>query len=220
MQRALVIGATGGIGGALAAALAAQGAEVTGLSRRDGLDVTDEASVARLLGGLSGAYDTVFVATGALEIGGAGPEKTIKSFDPAAFAAQVALNAMGPALVLKHTLRLLPRDRPARFAALSARVGSVGDNALGGWYSYRASKAALNQLIHTAAIEVARSHPKAVVALLHPGTVATSFTEKYRANHDVVAPEVAAQNLLRVLDSLTPAETGGFFDFAGKVIPW
>ncbi len=220
MQRALVIGATGGIGGALSAALAARGEEVTGLSRRDGLDLTDEASVARLLGGLSGAYDRVIVATGALEIAGVGPEKTLRSFDPAAFAAQVALNAAGPLLVLKHALRLLPRDRPVRFAALSARVGSIGDNGLGGWYSYRASKSALNQLLHTAAIEVARSHPKAVIALLHPGTVATAFTEKYRANHDVVAPDVAARNLLAVLDALTPPDTGGFFDFAGKRIPW
>lgn len=221
MAKALVIGASGGIGRALVDALRARGDRVTGLSRSaDGLDVTDEASIRAALAGLEPPYDTILVATGALEIDGAEPEKTLRALDPAALMAQVALNAMGPALVLKHALRLIPRDRPARFAALSARVGSIGDNGLGGWYSYRTAKAALNQLIHTAAIEVARSHPKAVVACLHPGTVATPFTRKYLGRHPAVAPEVAAGNLLRVMDGLTPADSGGFFDWAGKRIPW
>ncbi|MCE2749682.1 MAG: C factor, cell signaling protein, partial [Rhodobacter sp.] len=114
----------------------------------------------------------------------------------------------------------LPRDVPARCAVLSARVGSIGDNRLGGWYSYRAAKAALNQLVHTAAIEIARTHPQAVVACLHPGTVATPFTAKYLGTHPAVPPDVAAQNLLEVLDSLTPAQSGGFFDAQGRVVPW
>ena len=122
--------------------------------------------------------------------------------------------------MLKHALRLLPKDRPARFVALSARVASIGDNALGGWYSYRAAKAALNQLIHSAAIEVARSHPQAVVALLHPGTVSTGFGSAYIGNHPTVTPDVAASNILSVLGGLTPADTGGFFDWAGKRIAW
>jgi NAD(P)-dependent dehydrogenase (short-subunit alcohol dehydrogenase family) len=133
-------------------------------------------------------------------------------------AAQFAVNAIGPALVVKHALRLLPKDRVARVGVLSARVGSIGDNGLGGWYSYRASKAALNQLIHSAAIEVARSHPQAVLACLHPGTVATGFTEGY--GHDKVTPDAAAGHLLAVLEALTPAQSGGFYDWAGKVIPW
>ena len=220
MTRALVIGATGGIGKALAAALAARGDEVTGLSRADGLDLTDEASVAYLIGTLEAPYDMVLVATGALEIDGAVPEKTLRALDPQALAAQFALNATGPALVLKHALRLMPRDRPARFAALSARVGSIGDNRLGGWYGYRAAKAALNQLIHTAAIEIARTHPQATVVCLHPGTVATRFTEKYLGTHPAVPPETAAAHLLGVLDALTPADTGGFFDWQGKPVPW
>ena len=112
------------------------------------------------------------------------------------------------------------QDRPARFVVLSARVGSIGDNALGGWYSYRAAKAALNQLIHTAAIEIARSHREAVVVCLHPGTVETRFTRDYSAGHSTVAPDTAAANLLAVLDGLTPADTGGFFDWAGVRIPW
>ena len=219
MARALVIGATGGIGRALSAALAARGDAVTGLSRADGLDLTDEASIALRLGALEGPFDTVLVATGALEIGGAVPEKTLRALDPSALAAHFALHAPGPALVLKHALRLMPRDRPARFAALSARVGSIGDNRLGGWYGYRAAKAALNQLIHTAAIEIARTHPQATVVCLHPGTVATRFTEKYLGTHPAVAPAEAAANLLRVLDALAPAQTGGFYAWAGKEVP-
>ena len=221
MERALVIGASGGIGRALVAALEAKDTEVVGLSRSGhGLDLTDEASIIRVLGALEGNFDTMVVATGALEIGAFRPEKSLRALDPAALAAQFALNAIGPALILKHALRLLPKDRPARFAALSARVASIGDNALGGWYSYRAAKAALNQLIHSAAIEVARSHPQAVVALMHPGTVATGFGAAYIGNHPTVTPAVAAANVLTVLSGLTPADTGGFFDWAGKRIVW
>lgn len=218
--QSLVLGASGGIGAALVHALSARG-EVTGLSRRDnGLDITDEASIAAALSGLTGPYDLIIVATGALELNGQRPEKTLRALDPAAMAAQFALNAMGPALVLKHALRLMPKDRSARFAALSARVGSIGDNGLGGWYSYRAAKAALNQLIHTAAIEVARSHPQAILACLHPGTVETSLTRAYAAGHPTVSPGRAATNLLAVLDGLTPAQSGGFFDWQGQIIPW
>jgi NAD(P)-dependent dehydrogenase (short-subunit alcohol dehydrogenase family) len=162
----------------------------------------------------------VIVATGALEISGATPEKSLRGVEASALAAQFALNSIGPMLVLKHALRLLPRDAHARFAVLSARVGSIGDNRLGGWYSYRAAKAALNQLVHTAAIEIVRTHPQAVITCLHPGTVATPFTAKYLGTHPAVPPDEAAQNLLGVLDSLTPAQTGGFFDWQGKVVPW
>jgi NAD(P)-dependent dehydrogenase (short-subunit alcohol dehydrogenase family) len=221
MARALVIGASGGLGAALVAALGARGHAVTGLSRSvDGLDLTDEGSIAHLLGRLSGPYETVIVATGALEIAGVPPEKSLRAFGAATAASHFALNAIGPALVLKHALPLLPRDRPARFAALSARVGSIGDNRLGGWYSYRAAKAALNQLIHTAAIEIARSHPQAIIACLHPGTVATGLTEAYRRDHPAISPEQSAEHLLAVLDRLSPAQSGGFFDWAGKEVPW
>lgn len=221
MAKALVIGASGGIGQALTDALRARGDEVTGLSRSaDGLDVTDEASISAALAPLTAPFQTVIVATGALDIGGAAPEKSLRGVEAQALAAQFALNSMGPVLVLKHALRLLPRDAPARFAVLSARVGSIGDNRLGGWYSYRAAKAALNQLVHTAAIEIARTHPQAVVACLHPGTVATAFTARYLGTHPAVPPQDAAQNLLAVLESLTPAQSGSFFDAQGKVVPW
>ena len=176
--------------------------------------------MAQVLGRLEGMFDLVIVATGALEIGGVGPEKTLRALDGAAMAAQFALKAIGPALVLKHVLRLLPKDREVRVAVMSARVGSIGDNRLGGWYSYRAAKAALNQLIHTASIEVARSHPKAVLVALHPGTVATGLTAAYAGRHPVVPPNQAASRLLAVLDGLTPAETGGFFDWTGARVPW
>ena len=219
-MRSLVIGSSGGIGAALVAALSARG-DIVALSRSgDGLDVTDEASIARVMGALDGTFDLIMVASGALEIAGNRPEKSLRALDPVALAQQFAVNAIGPALVLKHSVRLMPRDRPARFAALSARVGSIGDNALGGWYSYRAAKAALNQLIHTAAIEVARSHPLAVVSVLHPGTVATGFTKDYVANRVTVTPDQAAANLLAVLDGLTSADSGGFFDASGTRILW
>ena len=133
---------------------------------------------------------------------------------------QLAVNAVGPALVLKHALRLLPRDRRAVLAALSARVGSIGDNAIGGWHSYRAAKAALNQILHGAAIELARTHREAVVLALHPGTVATAFTARYAGRHRTVPPEEAAANLLAVIEGATPAMSGGFYDYAGEAIPW
>ena len=220
-MRALVIGASGGIGGAVAAALRAQGWQVVGLSRSaDGLDVTDEAAVARVLGAVEGVFDLVFVATGGLEVGGVRPEKSVKALDGAAMAAQFALNAIGPALVLKHVWRMIPRDRAARVAVLSARVGSIGDNRLGGWHGYRAAKAALNQIVRTCAVELARTHPQAALVALHPGTVATSLTAAYAGGHPTVAPEVAAENLLRVLEGVGPAQSGQFFDWKGEVVPW
>ncbi|WP_371225931.1 SDR family NAD(P)-dependent oxidoreductase [Roseovarius sp. 2305UL8-3] len=221
MNKALLIGASGGIGQAMSAALTARGVEVTGLSRRaNGLDVTDETSVEAALAPLAGPYDLIFVATGALEIAGAAPEKSIRQVTASAMADQFALNCIGPSLVLKHSLHLLPKDRRAVFAALSARVGSIGDNRLGGWYAYRTAKAALNQMIHSSAIELARSHKQAICVALHPGTVATDFTAKYVGRHPAVAPEEAAQNLLNVIGDLTPDDSGQFFDWQGKSVPW
>lgn len=221
MESALVIGASGGIGSALAAALGARGVAVTGLSRSaDGLDVTDEASVAAQFGALDGPFDLILVATGALEIAGQRPEKALRQITARGLADQFALNAIGPALVMRHAPRLLPRDRRAVVAALSARVGSIGDNRAGGWYGYRAAKAALNQIVHTAAIELARTHRQAVCVALHPGTVATDFTAKYADHHPTVPPETAARNLLAVIDGLGPDRSGGFFDWAGKPVPW
>ncbi|MCW9043221.1 MAG: SDR family NAD(P)-dependent oxidoreductase [Pseudopelagicola sp.] len=219
-QRALVIGASGGIGSALVAALAARGGMVAGLSRRDdGLDITDAASVEATLGALEPGFDMILVATGALHGAEQPPEKSLRHVTAAALADQYAINAIGPALILKHAPRLLRRDRRAVFAALSAKVGSIGDNHLGGWYSYRAAKAALNQIVHTGAIELARSHREAICVTLHPGTVATPFTNGHKA-HRKHSPEESAENLLSVLDGLTPSDTGQFYSWDGTRLPW
>ncbi|WGW04769.1 SDR family NAD(P)-dependent oxidoreductase [Tropicibacter oceani] len=221
MKRVLIIGNSGGIGSAVQAALQAKGHAVTGVSRSgDGLDVTSEASVRGVIGSLEGPFDWVLVATGALEIDGGAPEKSLASLSARTMQDQFALNAMGPMLVLKHALPLLPKDNPAVFAALSARVGSIGDNRLGGWYSYRAAKAALNQLMHGAAIELARTHKQLACVCLHPGTVATPFTEKYLGRHPAVPAPQAAARLIEVMASLTAKDTGRFLDYAGKEIPW
>lgn len=220
MGKTLIIGASGGIGSALAQACRARGNAVVTLSRSDdGFDVTDEGAVEAGLAGLSG-FDLVIVATGALEIDGAPPEKTIRAVSQKAMMDQFALNAVGPALVLRHAARLLPKERRGVIAVLSARVGSIGDNQIGGWISYRSAKAAVNQIVHTGAIELARSHPKSICVALHPGTVATPFTEKYLGRHPAVAPDQAAENLLGVIEGLTPQNTGAFFDWAGKAVPW
>ena len=180
MSRALIIGASGGIGGALVRVLQARGDNVIGLSRaHDGLDITNHDSVAQVLDRISGVFDCIIVATGILAPADGAPEKSLRAIDSAAMAHVMAVNAIGPALVLAHLPRLLPRDRRAVVGVLTARVGSIGDNRLGGWYSYRASKAAANQIVHTAAIEIARTHPQAVVAALHPGTVDTPFTTNH-----------------------------------------
>ena len=208
MKHALIIGASGGVGSAIAERLRLGGVAVTGLSRRgNGLDVTDETSVSAALGALEPGFDLILVATGALVIDGAQPEKTLR---------KVTAQAMAD----KHSLRLMPRKGRCVFAALSARVGSIGDNHLGGWYSYRIAKAALNQMIHSAAIELGRTHPEAVCVALHPGTVATEFTQNYAATHDTVPPAQAASNLLGVIEGLTPAQTGLFFDWQGKQVVW
>lgn len=221
MERALVIGASGGIGSALCSALKARGVAVTGLSRsRDGLDLTDEAATQRCLAAQDGPFDAILVASGALEVGGAGPEKTIRAISASAMMDQFALNAVGPALVLREAPRLLPRQGRSVFAVLSARVGSIGDNRLGGWIGYRAAKAAVNQIVRTGAVELARTHPQALCVALHPGTVQSDLTRKYLARHPAVSPDEAARNLLGVLDGLGPEASGGFFDWAGKRVPW
>jgi len=221
METALIIGASGGIGSALAEALAARGVAVTGVSRStDGLDLTDLGAAQRILGALDGPFDLVVTATGALEIDGALPEKSLDAIEAQALLNQFAINAIGPALALRHALRLLPRDRPAVWATLTARVGSIGDNRLGGWYGYRAAKAAANQIVRTASIEIARTHPQAAVVALHPGTVATTFTKKYQGRHPTVSPDDAAENLLAVIGRLSASDTGKFFDWAGRNVPW
>ena len=220
MTRSLIIGGTGGIGTALKQNLQAKGHAVTTLSRRaDGLDFDDPARAADKLADLEGPFDMILVATGALTVTRTRPEKSLTELTAEELAAQFAVNTIGPALVMREARRLLPRKGRSVFAALSARVGSIGDNRLGGWYSYRASKAALNQIVRTGAIELARSHKEAICVVLHPGTVATEFTENYSAAPKI-SPEQSAQHLTEVLDGLTPAQSGQFFDWKGTQVDW
>lgn len=220
MKNALVLGATGGIGRAVVAELDRRGVAVTRLSRMDGLDVTDPASVERVLGARDGPFDLIFVAIGILAPEGGAPEKTLAAIDAAAMRDVFAVNAIGPAQILRHAARLLPKDRRGVVGVLSARVGSIGDNRIGGWHSYRASKAALNQIVHGAAIELGRSHKHAVCVALHPGTVETPFTADYAGRHKTVPATQAAANLLDVLGALGPDQSGGFYDYAGQEIVW
>ena len=221
MKNVLIFGHTGGIGCALADYYGAQGAQVTGVSRTThGLDFLNPASVDAAIAQIDGPYDRVILASGALEIDGYAPEKTIQAVTAQGMADQFAVNAIGPALILKHIKRLCPRRAPTVVAVLSARVGSIGDNNIGGWISYRAAKAAVNQIIRTSAIELGRTHPELALIALHPGTVATKFSANYTAHHPAQTPENAARHVAQVIEKMTPQNSGQFFDWAGKSIEW
>ncbi|MEM9618476.1 MAG: SDR family NAD(P)-dependent oxidoreductase [Pseudomonadota bacterium] len=223
---ALVIGASGGIGAALASAIDADPAcaNLETLSRsQDDFDILDEAGIhnaAATLRARNESFDLIINATGALEIDGVGPEKAFKEVNPDIMGKAFQINAVGAALTIKHFASLLRQGRKSVFATLSARVGSIGDNRLGGWVSYRASKAALNQIVRCAAIEIARANKDAVVAALHPGTIDTPLTQKFAKGRYTATLEQCAQNLLDVLAALSPKDSGGFFDYAGEEIPW
>lgn len=225
-QAAVVIGASGGIGSAIVEALKASDhyAAVHALSRSGtGLDLTDEASVAEAARVLAEgpSPSLIFVATGVLHHGQE-PERTYKTMTAEHLLRDYQVNTVGPAMVARHLLPLLPRDRRAIFAALSARVGSIGDNRLGGWHSYRASKAALNMILKNLAIELARTHPQAVVAGLHPGTVDTALSVPFQkgvAADKLFTADYSAGRMLAVLDGLTPADSGGVFAWDGARIP-
>jgi NAD(P)-dependent dehydrogenase (short-subunit alcohol dehydrogenase family) len=223
---ALVVGATGGIGAALLDGVRETGrfTEVIGVSRRSepALDLLDEASIERLAASLAGKeLRLVLDATGFLHDGTRGPERSWKALDPQAMAYSFAINAIGPALLMKHLLPCLSREGKSVFATLSAKVGSIEDNRLGGWYSYRASKAALNQLVRTASVELARRWPEAICVALHPGTVTTPLTQPFaKTGLDVQKPREAARRLLSVVDALTPDASGRFFDYRGERLPW
>ncbi len=231
----VVLGGSGGLGAALVVRLRGQGVEVLDIGRRTrpALDYLDAGSieacaqqVADRLAQNGQPLARLIVATGFLH-GDTGsgqrtePERSWQHLNADALAHSFAVNAIGPALVMKHFLPLLPRQGRCVAAFLSARVGSIGDNALGGWYAYRASKAALNQLVHTAAIELARRNREALCVALHPGTVDTALSRPFaKTGLQVRPPEVAARELLAVLDGLDPAASGGFFDHLGQPVPW
>ena len=222
-----VIGASGAIGGACARRLAElyPTAHVHAFARDAELriDYDDEASIASAadLAAQAGPLDLVLVATGVLHSGTTLPEKSLRDLSAAKFAHIFAANTITPALIAKHFLPKLNRDRPAVFAAISARVGSISDNQLGGWYAYRASKAALNMVIKNAAIEMSRRNKNAIVVGLHPGTVDSPLSKPFQANvaaGKLFTPEYSAQKLVQVLENLTPAHSGQCLAWDGEVI--
>jgi len=231
-MRAAVFGSSGGIGAALVDALAERGVDVLAGSRkgegvqREGVshfrfDLDNEASIAEAVTSWRGAPpDLVIVATGVLTLeDGTGPERSFKQLDADAMARVLHVNTIGPALIAKHVLPLCPRDEPATFAAISARVGSISDNRIGGWHSYRASKAALNMLIRNFAIELGRTHKQAIAVGLHPGTVDTPLSEPFQKNlpdGQLTTPQQSAEYLLGVLEKLTPQDSGDVFDWKGE----
>lgn len=237
-MQAVIIGATGGIGAALTQelvnradvnlvhALSRRGAGVSSAKLKPGrIDLLDEDSITAAAKEVaaSGAPDLVIVATGILSDGaGLSPEKSYRQQSPEAFQRVFELNTFGPGLVAKHFLPIMPRSGRAVFAALSARVGSISDNRMGGWHVYRASKAALNMLIRNYAIEQKRRNENFIAVSLHPGTVDTELSKPFQSNvpsKQLFTAEQSARHLLQVVDQLTPNDSGRAFDWAGKEIP-
>lgn len=234
-----IVGASGGIGRALVSLLADSGrsGRLYALSRspidlhhggivRHAIDISDEDSIRQAAAASTerAPLDLVIVATGILhDKEGLRPEKSLKELEPQQLARVFAVNAIGPALVAKHFLPRLRSGHKTVFAALSARVGSIGDNRLGGWASYRASKAALNMLLRTVSIEHARRFPLSIVAGLHPGTVDTPLSQPFSANVPdgrLFTPALAAERLLAVIDDLRPEDSGRVYAWDGEPIPW
>jgi NAD(P)-dependent dehydrogenase (short-subunit alcohol dehydrogenase family) len=235
--RALVVGASGGIGSAVTDLLASEGFETVHALSRSGddrslagirvgqIDLEDETSIvaaaAQLVEGAPLRF--ILVATGLLHDTALQPEKTYRTLDPEHLARSFRINAIGPALVAKHVLPLVPKAGKSVFAVLSARVGSIEDNRLGGWYGYRASKAALNQFVRTMAIELGRQRPEAVCVALHPGTVDTALSRPIQAGIKIkqaFSPAYSAERLLAVTDALTAVHSGQFFAWDGQSIPF
>ena len=233
---AVVVGATGGIGAGFVDALATSDcvAKVHALSRSGAahpspkvanltFDFTSADSIAAAAEAVreAGPVHLVVVATGLLHGEGIQPEKNLRALDADAFAQSFAVNATGPAMCAKAFLPLLARGERAVFAALSARVGSISDNCLGGWYAYRASKAALNQIIRTLSIEWGRKQKHHVLLALHPSTVDTELSEPFQGNvpeGKLFTPEFSVGKLLEVIDAATPEDSGTLIDWAGKTV--
>ncbi len=234
-RSAVVVGSSGGVGGALVEGLLRSGTwtKVYALSRCGAspvsgalggeIDITDETSIEAAAKRIPGALGLVIVASGRLQGEGMSPERSFAALDADALARSFQVNAIGPALVAKHFLPRLCRGRPATFAVLSARVGSIEDNRLGGWYGYRASKAALNMLVRTLAVELARTRPLAACVALHPGTVDTALSRPFQRNvaaEKLFTPAHAAELLLNAIAGLGPKDSGGFYAYDGTRIPF
>ena len=233
---AVVIGSSGGIGAALLAQLDGDAdyactvgfSRSTGLSMGVGIDFGDESSIAaasqsaaNLCASSGCQLRLLLVATGFLHGDAGQPERSFTNLDAAYLERVFKINTLGPALVMKHFLHLLPKTGRCVAGFLSARVGSMGDNALGGWYGYRASKAALNQLVKTASIEMTRRNKDSICVSLHPGTVASALSQPFaKTGLNVRPPAEAAHDLLNVVANLQPENTGRLIDFKGQVLPF
>jgi NAD(P)-dependent dehydrogenase (short-subunit alcohol dehydrogenase family) len=220
---AVIIGASGGIGSAFVNHLKSNpDNHIFEFSRsQNGLDFNDEDSIEKCAAQIPDRdIDIIIIATGYL---GLEPEKSLKDLSHDKFQEVFTANTYGPALVMKHFAPKLARDRKSVMAALSARVGSIGDNNLGGWYAYRASKAALNMVIRNTAIEIGRTNKNAAIIGLHPGTVDTKLSEPFQGHvpsDKLFTPDYAAEQMLNVMDGLTSKNTGHVFDYAGNQIEW
>ena len=223
--RVLVIGARGALGGAFVHQLQADPrcGSLAALHRASvpAIDFAQDGSIADAAAALrgEGPFHLVLVATGVLHGPALAPEKRLADLDAAALDTLFRTNTIGPALVLRHFAPLLDRQR-SLLGVLSAKVGSIGDNRLGGWYGYRASKAALNMLLKTAAIELRRTHPGAVLAALHPGTVRSALSRPFRGDEIGHEPAQAAAEMLAVLDGLQAEDSGAFVAYSGERLPW
>ena len=222
--RALVIGASGALGTAFCELLKQDprcaGVRALGRHTVPELDLERPETIANAATELAAEapYQLIVHAAGLLHRDRIKPEKSFSAIEPEALQAVFQVNTLGPALVLRHFLPLLePRGA---MAMLSAKVGSIGDNRLGGWYAYRASKAALNMLIKTAAIELARTRPQSRLLSLHPGTVVSGLSQPFRGATNARPADVAAAQLLTLIDQLTPADSGHFFAYDGERLPW
>ena len=220
--RALIFGASGGIGLAFSKFLENKlGIEnVIKLSRSfDGFEISDEEKILKFSESIEGSFNLIINAIGVLQTTEIGPEKTINAVKQKSMIDMMTINAIGPALLLKNFSKKLDKTKFSVFVNLSARVGSITDNRLGGWISYRSSKAALNQIIKTSSIEINRRNKNAICVGLHPGTVKTSFTEKFQNNTETISPEESVEMMMKVIESLSVDDNGYCFAYDGKVIP-
>lgn len=222
---ALIIGATGAIGHAIAQELESSHVVVC-LSRTSEprLDFSDPDSIAQASQSIaerygSNAFDLIIDCAGILHTEEWLPEKQLKDMNLAQMQETFLVNTFGPALIMKYFTPLLAKER-AVMAFLSAKVGSISDNRLGGWYSYRASKAALNMLIKTAAIELKRTQLNTAIVAIHPGTVKSNLSRPFRGDEIGREPGLAAREILQVLSTVTAAQSGQFLAYDGSELPW
>ena len=220
--RALVFGASGGIGQAFSRFLEDKlGSEnVVNVSRSfDGFEISDEEKILKFSESIEGTFNLIINATGVLQTTEEGPEKTINVVKQKSMIDMMTINAIGPALLLKNFSKKLDKTKFSVFVNLSARVGSITDNSLGGWISYRSSKAALNQIIKTSSIEINRRNKNAICVGLHPGTVKTRFTEKFQNTTETISSEESVEMMMKVVENLSVDDNGYCFAYDGKVIP-